>query len=164
MLLDSWRVVEDLQAAMDSTKNTLQYDLSIVVRKWDPRIVPSCEFRGFVMNRKLTCLGQYWHHLFFPELADVKDQVAKDCQAFFETIAADLPVPNAMLDLEWLGPGNVLLIEVNPLAPGLGSFKGSTGLFDYEEDVLQGKAPFEIRLCDKEAETLVVLIVVSKVE
>jgi hypothetical protein len=48
--------------------------------------------------------------------------------------------------------GQVLLIEVNPLMEGLGSFKGSTGLFDYyaDEAVLTGKTSFEIRVRTEE--------------
>lgn len=44
------------------------------------------------------------------------------------------------------------MIEVNPLMEGLGSFKGSTGLFDYyaDEAVLTGRAPFEIRIRTEE--------------
>lgn len=59
---------------------------------------------------------------------------------------------NVACDLASSGVGNVLLIEVNPLMEGLGSFRGSTGLFDYyaDEDVLTGKNPFEIRLRTEE--------------
>lgn len=47
-----------------------------------------------------------------------------------------------MLDLAWLGPGEgALLIEVNPLMEGLGSFKGSTGLFDFYADGEKFVAP-----------------------
>ena len=106
------------------------------------------QYRAFVWDGKLNALGQYWHSLHWPDLVDLKDDVAADCLSFFEIIRASLPVPNAMLDLAWLGPGEVLLIEVNPLAEGLGSFKGSTGLFDFydDSDVLTGKAPFEVRV------------------
>jgi hypothetical protein len=153
IMLDSWRVAEDLMSAYDKeTGKDLGYGISVVVRGWNPEICPKCEFRGFVINGELTCVGQYWHKLYFAELKNVKDQIGKDCLDFFNEKLKDfMPVPNAMLDLAWLGPGNVLLIEVNPLANGLGSFKASTGLFDYEEDVLQGKKPFEIRIRESSA-------------
>ena len=53
-----------------------------------------------------------------------------------------------MLDLVWIGAGQVILIEVNPLMEGLGSFRGSTGLFDYytDSEILQGRLPFELRV------------------
>lgn len=148
-LLDSHRVAEDLMYAFEEGKET--FNVAVVVRAWDSRVCPQCEFRGFVWDSKLNALGQYWHSLFFPELLPLKEQVAMDCLAFFDELKEHLPVPNAMLDLVWLGPGQVLLIEINPLMEGLGSFKGSTGLFDFyaDRDVLTGVKPFEIRVRDQ---------------
>ena len=134
ILLDSWRVAEDLMYAFEEGKE--EFPVSLVIRAWDRSITPRCEFRGFVWDRKLNCLGQYWHSLYFPELQSTEAQecISRDCLALFEKLKDSLPVPNAMLDLAWLGPGEVLLIEVNPLMEGLGSFKGSTGLFDFYAD------------------------------
>lgn len=152
ILLDSMRVAEDLMYAFEEGKE--EFRISLVIRSWDSRIRPQCEFRGFVWNRKLTCLGQYWHSLYLPEIQDisVRDRIAQDCFDLFDKIKDSLPVPNAMLDLAWMGPGEVLLIEVNPLMEGLGSFKGSTGLFDFYADalVLTGEAPFEMRIRTEE--------------
>lgn len=155
-LLDSWRVAEDLMYAYESedsgeTEGKV-YPISLVLRQWDSRITPVTEFRGFVWNGQLNCIGQYWHSLYWPHLKTLKDQIASDCREFFEKIRSSLPVPNAMLDLAWVGPGEVLLVEVNPLMEGLGSFKGSTGLFDFYNDheLLTGLLPFEIRVREEE--------------
>lgn len=148
ILLDSWRVAEDLMYAFEE-KGEEDKPVSLVIRAWDSRVTPQCEYRGFVWDGKLNCVGQYWHSLYFPQLVAIKDQVAKDLLEFFEANVRDsLPVPTAMLDFMWFGPGQVLLTEVNPLMEGLGSFKGSTGLFDYydDADVLTGKKPFEMRI------------------
>lgn len=152
ILLDSNRVAEDLMCAYE--EGVPERPVSLVIRAWDSRIRPQCEFRGFVWDRKLNCIGQYWHSLYFPELQPLQDAIARDCLLFFEGLKESLPVPNAMLDLAWLGPGQVLLVEVNPLMEGLGSFKGSTELFDFykDSDVLTGKAPFEIRVRNNEEE------------
>jgi hypothetical protein len=179
ILLDSWRVAEDLMYALglefstedqrlvnshsvttnptDSRQETPQiqkeFSISLVIRGWNPAILPHTEFRGFVWNSSLNCLGQYYHSLYYPQLLPLKEQIANDCLQFFNNrLKNSLPVPNAMLDLVWLGPGNILLIEINPLMEGLGSFKGSTGLFDYyqDSDLLQGKLPFEIRIREEE--------------
>lgn len=104
LLLDSWRVAEDLMYAVEE-EGKRDFSVSLVIRAWDSRIVPQCEFRGFVWDRKLNCIGQYWHSLYYPELIGIKDQVASDCLEFFELLKDSLPVPNAMLDLAWLGPG-----------------------------------------------------------
>lgn len=152
LLLDSWRVAEDLMYAFEEGKS--EFEVSLVLRAWDSRISPRVEFRGFVWDNTLNCIGQYWHSLYFPHLQDPDLQavIASDCLKLFEKLKVSLPVPNAMLDLAWLGPGDVILIEVNPLMEGLGSFKGSTGLFDYYEDapVLTGKVPFEMRIRTEE--------------
>lgn len=155
IMLDSYRVAEDLMYAYEDGEEKKKFSLSLVVRAWDSRIRPQCEFRGFVWGKKLNCIGQYWHSLYLPELAGVKEQIASDILSFYESIKDSMPVPNAMLDLAWLGPGQgVILIEINPLMEGLGSFKGSTGLFDFykDEGVLTGTLPFELRLREKEEE------------
>ena len=159
LLLDSDRVGEDLMYAFDE-EGKAAAPVTLVVRAWDARIRPQCEFRGFVWEGRLTCIGQYWHSLHFPELEvgaarwrvplflgwyvspscffllqEHRDAIVRDLCGLFESIRASLPVPTAMLDLAWLGPGEgALLIEVNPLMEGLGSFKGSTGLFDFYAD------------------------------
>uniref|UniRef100_A0A7S3PQZ1 Cell division cycle protein 123 n=1 Tax=Aplanochytrium stocchinoi TaxID=215587 RepID=A0A7S3PQZ1_9STRA len=150
ILLDSWRVIQDLESAFEEDGKPV-YPLSVVVRKWDTRVTPQTEFRAFIWGGKLTCIGQYWHFLHLPELKDIKHEIAEDCCRFYEDhLKESMPVPNAMLDLAWLGPGQVLLIEINPLQEGMGDVAVSTGLFDFENKkdkaVLTGKAPFEIRL------------------
>lgn len=167
LLLDSQRVAEDLAYAFE--EGPAAAPISLVVRGFDTRMRPQCEFRAFVWDGKLTALGQYWHSLCFPELQDarLREQVAADVAELFDSIKGGLPVPNAMLDVAWLGLGaptrdtkdsaddaiadgaaKALLVEVNPLMEGLGSFAGSTGLFSYydDADVLQGRLPFEMRV------------------
>lgn len=205
-LLDSHRVAEDLAYAFEEGPAALP--ISLVVRGFDARMRPQCEFRAFVWGGRLTALGQYWHSLFFPELQSpaVQARVAADIGALFEEIKDGLPVPNAMLDVAWLALGDpaataatgsgsssasaaaadgagggaasvaaaagdasaaaetpkALLVEVNPLMEGLGSFAGSTGLFCFykDADLLQGRklkaeaceaepgsaSPFEMRV------------------
>lgn len=154
ILLDSERVAEDLRYAfLPSAEGQVKMPLSLVLREWHSGIRPQYEFRGFVWNRQLTCMGQYWHSLYLPELEELREQIEIDCRALVEEIQDSLPVPQAMLDLAWIGPGEVILVEVNPLMEGLGSFRGSTGLFDYYEDsqVLSGQLPFEFRIRQQEA-------------
>lgn len=67
LLLDSDRVGEDLMYAFDE-EGKAAAPVTLVIRSWDARIRPQCEFRGFVWEGRLTCIGQYWHSLHFPEL------------------------------------------------------------------------------------------------
>lgn len=155
LLLDSARVAEDLATAYEEVSPPAT--VSLMVRGWDRRVRPQAEYRAFVWGGKLTALGQYWHSLYFPELQDpaLREVIAADVAALFDQIASGLPVPNAMLDILWLGDqeegsgsARAMLVEVNPFMEGLGSFAGSTGLFCFykDADVLQGRAPFQMRV------------------
>ena len=60
----------------------------------------------------MNCMGQYFHPLYFPELQDKKEQIAADCLSLFDKIKDSLPVPNALVDFAWLGPGQVATIHL----------------------------------------------------
>ena len=177
LFLDSERVYEDLLYALEEIdaqlkegkveEGTKKWSMSIVIRTWDPRVTLASEFRGFCWNYRLTCMGQYFHPLYFPFLENYRKEIINDClQLFNEKIKDSLPVPNALVDFAWLGGPNttpetkqVMLIEVNPLSDCLGSFSASTGLFDYEADadLIQGKDPnasFVLRLRDGPEDTM----------
>lgn len=148
ILIDSERVFEDLKYALE---DVTKWKVSVVVRVWDSRVTLASEFRAFCWNKRLTCIGQYFHPLYFPELHPYREQIVSDCLRLFDEIKEILPVPNALVDFAWMGPGEVLLIEINPLSDCLGSFSASTGLFDYDVDkaLIQGwdkDAKCEIRL------------------
>ncbi len=121
MFLDSERVAEDLKYACE---NPSDWNLSVVVRSWDARVTLQSEFRSFVCastnysyslthsltqvwDKKMNCIGQYFHPLYFPELKEIKEQIATDCLMLFDKIKDSLPVPNALVDFAWLGPGQV---------------------------------------------------------
>lgn len=135
LLLDSERVYEDLKFALEDSSN---WNISIIIRIWDERVTLQSEFRGFCWNGELNCLGQYYHPLYFEELQspEVQAQIIHDCCGLFNILKQkhNLPVPNALVDFAWLGPGNVMLIEINPLSETLGCFPASTGLFDWHAD------------------------------
>jgi hypothetical protein len=172
LFLDSERVYEDLLYALEEvearekqktetdSQTTRAWSMSIVIRTWDPRVTLASEFRGFCWNYRLTCLGQYYHPLYFPWLETHRDEIVEDCLRLFNSkVKESLPVPNALVDFAWLGDGEVMLIEVNPLSDCLGSFSASTGLFDYEadRDLIQGKDPHTpciLRLRDGPEDTM----------
>ena len=53
MFLDSERVAEDLKYACENPSN---WNLSVVIRSWDPRVTLQSEFRSFVCPYALTRL------------------------------------------------------------------------------------------------------------
>eukprot|EP00927_Polykrikos_kofoidii_P057197 TRINITY_DN51317_c0_g1_i1.p1 TRINITY_DN51317_c0_g1~~TRINITY_DN51317_c0_g1_i1.p1 ORF type:complete len:429 (-),score=87.80 TRINITY_DN51317_c0_g1_i1:94-1314(-) len=167
LFLDSERIFEDLEYALRApegspaafgsagdTPGSLGC-VNIVTRAWDPRLTIQSEFRGIVWRGKLTCLGQYFHPLYFPELHGIKDVVQADCLRLFDLPAVQSAVAkvggNCIVDFAWLGPGEVVIVELNPFdGYCFGNFPASTGLFlwDNEKDqaVMKGEAPFELRV------------------
>lgn len=171
LLLDSERVYEDLEYALrgpkeestsqagntESQATTVAYDMSIVARAWDPRLKLQSEFRGIAWDGSLTCLCQYFHPLFFPELHALKSRIESDCRELFLRPAVQATVESlgghCIVDFAWLGPGDAIIVELNPFdGVCLGTFPASTGLFLWENEsdqaIMKGEAPFELRVRD----------------
>jgi hypothetical protein len=171
LLLDSDRVYEDLEYALrgptgkpptevtcsgvDVDVAKLQWRTDLVARAWDPRLTPSSEFRGICWGGKLTCLCQYFHPLLFEELAEKKEQILSDILAVFAgpqvTAAVQGLGGHCIVDFAWLGPGEVVVVELNPFdGVCLGVFPASTGLFLWDNpidhEIMKGSSPFEFRL------------------
>lgn len=179
LCLDSARVYEDLEYALrgppaevDSSNDgenggeekisaktgevELCWSMSLVARAWDPRLTPQSEFRGIVWEGQLTCLCQYFHPLYFPELKAKKDLILHDVMATFNRADVSKSVQNlggnCIVDFAWLQEGQVLIVELNPFdGVCLGTFPASTGLFLWDDEdgdrlVMKGDAPFEFRI------------------
>merc|ERR1712048_9706 len=142
MLLDSERIFEDLEYALRGPKEAnlaTGFGVSLVARAWDPRLSLQSEFRGIVWGGKLTCLCQYFHPLFFPELMDLKGKIEADCCELFRRATVQTAVQSlgghCIVDFAWLGPGEVIIVELNPFdGVCLGTFPASTGLFLWESE------------------------------
>lgn len=136
-------------------EKTLAWNMSLVARAWDPRLRPESEFRGICWNNELTCLCQYFHPLLFPELASLREQILSDIQTAFSNESVRRAVNrlggHCILDFAWLGPGDVIIVELNPFdGVCLGTFPASTGLFLWDkpvdQQVMKGETEFEFRL------------------
>jgi hypothetical protein len=68
--------------------------------RWHSEIVgyPEGEFRGFVHNRKLTALTQYFSCVPFPELHSARDAIAARVLSFFERIAPKISLDHYIID------------------------------------------------------------------
>lgn len=166
LLLDSERVYEDLEFALrgppvaststsiDSNSKDRKLLVDLVVRAWDPSLKPESEFRGICWNGKLTCLCQYFHPLYFEELVANKELILSDILNVFESSlsqAVESQGGYCIIDFAWLGPGKVIIIELNPFdGLCLGVFPASTGLFLWDDPtdkaIMMGDAPFEFRI------------------
>mmetsp|Transcript_32657 Transcript_32657/g.90104 ORF Transcript_32657/g.90104 Transcript_32657/m.90104 type:complete len:372 (-) Transcript_32657:180-1295(-) len=152
LFLDSERVAEDLKFALEAAD---QWNVTVSVREWCSEVKLHSEWRGFVWGGTLNALCQYYHPLHFPCLQEegFAEQVGRECLSFFnETVAPVLKkaaMEHCIVDFAWLGPGRVLLVEINPFDGVLGAFPVSTGLFlwDKKEDrVVMQAGPFEVRV------------------
>ena len=65
----SGRIVSDLIRCIEYVPAD-RWDLKVVVRRFDARVTPRSEFRGFVHEGRLTALSQYFSDAFFPGLAE----------------------------------------------------------------------------------------------
>jgi hypothetical protein len=159
LLLDSERVFEDLEYALrgpkDPSGSSTIYGLNLVARAWDPRLSLQSEWRGIAWGGQLTCLCQYFHPLFFSEVSDKVSVIESDCRKMFESPAVLKAVQSlgghCIIDFAWLGPGDVIIVELNPFdGVCLGTFPASTGLFLWEKEedklIMKGEAPFETRI------------------
>ena len=131
--------------------------MELVARAWDPRLTPESEYRGIAWNSELSCLCQYFHPLYFPGMRDRSEEVQRDILAVYNSPevknAVDRLGGHCIIDFAWLGPGEVIVIELNPFdGVCLGTFPASTGLFLWDDPadklVMMGEAPFEFRMRD----------------
>jgi len=155
LLAASDRVREDCAYALENGGD--DYDelgVHLVLRRWDGAIPPSNEFRGIVWNGQMNALTQYYHGLYFPELESLKAAIEGDLRTVHSAMQPRLSAAgfeSYLVDLAWLGPGNVRVIEVNPFdGVGLGTMAASTCLFlwDSPEDrrtVMEGPFAFRLR-------------------
>ena len=160
LLLTSERVYEDLEYALrgppeGDNKTNKVWNTSICARAWDPRLTPQSEFRGICWNGKLTCLCQYFHPLYFSELAEKKEEIEHDILKTTEIEGVNKAVSElggcCIIDFAWLGSGEVAIIELNPFdGVCLGTFPASTGLFLWEDEkdkrIMKGEDEFEFRI------------------
>eukprot|EP00466_Bigelowiella_natans_P010372 jgi/Bigna1/70557/fgenesh1_pg.12_\ len=148
LLCLSQRIVDDLQDAKRS-KTLLKpfsiMNLHLITRPW-VEIPRSSELRGFIHDRKLTALSQYYtvdHH--YPEIWKDRHEIAKKaCEYVKLTLGPKMPMKDAVVDFVWLPKERQLyIIELNPF----GKLAGSA-LFHWTEDwaVLTGEKPFEFKL------------------
>lgn len=72
----------------------------------------SAEFRGFVVDGKLTALSQYFAPCYFAELQGQENQVAEKCRLLLQQISNLIP-KNVVCDFAVL-EDRVYVIELNP--------------------------------------------------
>ncbi|KAF0973662.1 hypothetical protein FDP41_007049 [Naegleria fowleri] len=163
MMTTSNRVFEDLSIALEHRKDPVDWNVYIAMRKWISHHEIGLEFRGFVYERKLCALSQYFDALYFEDLHKNKNIYLEAIQKFFEEKKGQIPYENCVLDFlvlknnisianeeetppqppTTLDSLTVQVLEFNPF----NKFTGSA-LFSWisDADTLHGRKPFEFRI------------------
>jgi len=153
LLINSERVNADIKIAFELFEGTQSWNLQLAVRKWIEHNI-SMEFRGFVFQRQLTALSQYFDMLYLPEVVSQKSKLLKLIQKKFDEISNVIPYDNCVVDFVVIGDEehpSVLVIEFNPW-----NRFTSASLFDWKKDIdtLEGRNIFQFRTLDKPLEVL----------
>ena len=164
MMLDSSRIFEDLQYALEGFTGDdapRQWNIQLVARAWEPRVLAHTEFRGICWNGKLTCVGQYFHPLYFPDVVKNRNEIEVDilaCMDRAEVRSAVMKLGGTcIIDFARIGPGETLIVEMNPFdGESLGTLPASTGLFLWDNpedrDIIMGRTPFAFRVREQPME------------
>ncbi|MFX0100438.1 MAG: hypothetical protein ACFFCS_12770 [Candidatus Hodarchaeota archaeon] len=131
LLLTSTRILDDLK---DCQK--FGFLPGIIVREWMD-IDENAEFRGFVDDRKLVGLSQYFYYCYFPGIIERKAIILEQITSFFNEIKNILPVSSCILDFALID-GKVIILELNPFFVGTDAC-----LFSWKTDTFE---TFEFRL------------------
>eukprot|EP01089_Gocevia_fonbrunei_P021407 TRINITY_DN8318_c0_g1_i2.p1 TRINITY_DN8318_c0_g1~~TRINITY_DN8318_c0_g1_i2.p1 ORF type:complete len:281 (-),score=36.93 TRINITY_DN8318_c0_g1_i2:67-909(-) len=144
LLTSSKRIYEDFSQDLVKIKqsNSLKFTQNVILREW-VNIPIEMEFRGFVYQKKLTALSQYYHTVYFPHLKDQISDIIEKIKSFWnDELINVIPIETSIVDFAVLET-RILVIELNPFAiatdPALFSWK--TDL-----DILEGREPFESRI------------------
>jgi hypothetical protein len=125
LLKSSDFVTHDLEHAFDDTIDSAEQSMQsidipyhLILRKTVPHFNPSVEFRCFVRNRKLLCIGQRdLNHYSF--LFKMESKIQSLIQEFFDVRLRDtFDDDNFVFDVYIPAPySRVWLVDINPWAP-----------------------------------------------
>jgi len=137
MFIKSERIYSDLQLAL-SNRDT--FVMNVIIRLWLP-IELRHEFRGFVYDKKLNALSQYFDFCYFPQLVEEIEDVVSNVRNTFELLKDRIKLSNYICDFGVVN-GRVYIIELNPWLETTDSC-----LFSWFKDKkILTEGPFEYRI------------------
>jgi hypothetical protein len=142
IFMNSYRTISDLKRAVDFLDQSPSWNMKLIVREFVD-MDPAYEFRGFVHNKKLTALSQYFSDSSFSYVTSNTNSIPDRAREFFTAnIAPLLPDTHANCILDFVvAPGRVYVVELNPW-----SIRTGPCLFDWEADLnVLREGPFEFR-------------------
>lgn len=135
LLVTSQRIFADLNMYLKlSEQNEGSFDLSLVIRAWEPRIDGKNEFRCFVYNNNMVAISQY-NYYFKHTIFQDEEYVLKVKRQMYEYFNSKVKeklfyLKNYVLDLCIFPSSNeTVIIELNP-------YENTTGpsLFNWKND------------------------------
>lgn len=120
----------------------------ICLRDWSPEMSMDYEFRVFVCSDTITAISQYDHYSYYPHLSREVDFLKEGIEGLWKKFHYRVGVGSYIFDVAYLSKSkNFIVIEFSPFFPCTGP-----ALFNWtlDQDVLEGKLPFEFRLKSKE--------------
>jgi len=142
--------------ALEATASPLgnhAWNENFAVRAWVD-IDVDMEFRGFVKGGELTALSQYNHLIHSPRLVGRSAAIERRVREFFAAelkASLDPAHKDYVIDFALTAPGRgcgddekIWVIELNPF---LETTDGCLFSWKRDSDVLNGHAPFEMRVC-----------------
>jgi hypothetical protein len=159
MLLDSFRVLEDVRQRLLFSDQGHPWRLDVCVRKFDSRIDPVVEYRCFARGTLLVAVGQYIHDCCIAEICEHHEEHARAIQISWNRVSEALAAKYAGLVIDFaIVDGEAVIVELNPfdestdaclfnytlnktlleVGPDVPSFRGTTFAFKYVES--PGKA------------------------
>jgi hypothetical protein len=133
--------------------------IQVIIREWKD-IKISHEFRGFVFNKKLTGLSQYFDICYFENINKNKIEILDRIQKFYDKISDSLEkmnLSNFIIDFAITDDDKVLIIELNPW-----STNTDASLFSWNQNMNQlMNGPFEFRIRENQMKNLKNIIISS---
>eukprot|EP01084_Bolivina_argentea_P255864 430512_1 len=148
----SYRIWKDIELSILKQNN---FNVSVIVRKWNKEINPLWEFRLFLRNKKPTALTQYNPNIYLPNMYKLKIEIEKLILLKYEKIKNLLSDKLQYFTMDFaviisdskekINENDLVIIEINPGPPVAG-----TSLFIWENTndqlILSGDKPFETRI------------------
>jgi hypothetical protein len=159
LLLDSFRVLEDVRQRLLYADQGHPWRLDVCVRKFDNRLDPVVEYRCFARGTLLVAVGQYIHDCCVAEICESHEEHAQAIQISWNRVSEALAAKYAGLVIDFaIVDGEAVIVELNPfdestdaclfnytlnktlleVGPDVPTFRGTTFAFKYVES--PGKA------------------------
>jgi len=114
LLRRSTRIREDLDKILRFGEE--HFSARVTVREWLDEVAerPEYEFRGFVHNKELNAVTQYFYMTYSHQVHQRRDEIAAKIKRFHDSIRDKIPHSSYVIDFYVTRDNRVLIVELNP--------------------------------------------------